>query len=128
MFDQPCHLLPETGLDIPARTLKVEEDAWLIADDHGIMPWWGNRDITRPKIVYGAVVHDCAKVPRNDVGKMRSLAALRPGDGSHMLGPPPAWLTGHSDDGHIAKVDDFRVGLWRRTRLIRHIEALHLRC
>lgn len=91
------------------------------------MPWWGNRDIPRSEIVYGAIVHHCAKVPRNDIGKMCSLTALRTGNGPHMLRPPPAWLTGHSDDGHIAKVDDFHMGLWGRARLIWRIEALHLR-
>lgn len=72
-------------LDIPARALKVEENAWLIADDHGIVSWRGNRDIARPEIVYGAIVHHCAKVSGNDVGKMCPLATLRTCDRSHML-------------------------------------------
>lgn len=113
-------------LDIPARALKVEENAWLIADDHGIVSWWGNRDIARPEIVYGVIVHHGAKVSRNDVGKMGSLTTLRPGDGPHMLGPPPAWLTGHSDDRHITEIDDFHAGFWGRARFVWRVETLHL--
>jgi hypothetical protein len=126
MVFSPCHLFARSG--IPARALEVEKYARLIADDPGIMSWWGNPDITRPKIVYGTVVQHRAKVPGNDVGKMGSLTAVRACDGSHMLGPLPAWLTGHSDDGHIAKVDDFHLCLWWRARFVWIIEALRLGC
>jgi len=122
----PCHL--PACLANPARVLEVEENAWLIADDPGIMSWWGNTDITWPKVVYGAIVEHRAKVPGNDVGKMGSLATLRPCDGSHMLGPLPAWLTGHSDDGHITKINDFHLRLWGCARLVWRIEALLLGC
>src|SRR5207248_8944904 len=76
------------------------------------MSRWGNADVTWPKIVYGAIVQHRAKVPGNDAGKMSSLATLRPCDGSHMLRPLPAWLTGYSDNGHIAKMNDFHLRLW----------------
>src|SRR5579863_9454770 len=61
---------------IPARALEVEKDAWLIADDPGIMSWRGNTNITRPKIVYSAIVHHRAKVTGNDVGEMWHLTAI----------------------------------------------------
>src|SRR5689334_21412834 len=76
----PCHLFACS--DIPARALEVEKYAWLIADNPCIMSWWGNTDITWPKIVYGTIVQHCAKVPGNDIGKMGSLATLRSCDGS----------------------------------------------
>src|SRR5579884_218951 len=113
-------------LDIPAGALKVEENAGFIADDHGIVSWRGDGDIARPEIVYGAIVHHCAKMSRNDVGKMGTLATLCSCDGPHMLGPPPARLTDHSDNGHIAEFDDFHVGLWGRACFVWCIEALHL--
>src|SRR5579875_962854 len=113
-------------LDIPACTLEVEEHTWLIADDHGIVSWWGNCDITRSEIVYGAIVHHGAEMSRNDVGEMGSLATLCPGNGPHMLRPSPAWLAGHSDDGHIPEFDDFHAGLWGCTCFVWCIEALHL--
>src|ERR1700686_2440438 len=124
----PFLLLFQLELDVPARVLEVEENAWLVADHPGIVSWRGNRDITRSQIVYRAIVQHCAKVPGNDVGKMRSLATVRPCNGSHMLGPLPAWLTGHSDDGHITKIDDFHLRLRGGARFVWSIEALLLRC
>lgn len=73
------------SLDISARTLKVEEHTWLIADHPGIMTWRGNTDISCAEIDYCAVVHPCAQGSGNDVGKMCSLASVCPRDGSHML-------------------------------------------
>lgn len=72
-------------LDIPARALKVEENAWLIPDDHRIMARRSNSNITWSEIVYGAIVHYCAKVTGNDISKMSTLATLRTRDGPHML-------------------------------------------
>src|SRR5579883_375671 len=112
--------------DISACSLEVEKDTWLIADDHGIVSWRGNCNIARAEFVYSAIVHYGAEMPRNDVGEMSSLATLCAGDGPHMLGPPPARLTGHSDDRHVPKFDDFHTGLWGCPRLVWRIEALHL--
>src|SRR5690348_952802 len=112
--------------DIPARVLEIEENAWLIAYNPGIVSRWGYCNVTRPQIIYRAIVQYCAKVAGNDVGKMGSLATVRPRNGSHVFGPLPARLTGHSDDGHIAKVDDLPPRLRGCARLVWSIEALLL--
>ena len=72
-------------LVIPARALKVEEIAWIIADDHGIVSWRYNRDIARPKIVYSVIVHLWAKMSGNDVRKMGSLLTLRSCERPYLL-------------------------------------------
>src|ERR1051326_2392473 len=112
--------------DIPARVLEIEEDAWLISYNPGIVPWRGYRNITRSQIIYCPVVQHCAKVAGNDIGEMRPLATVRPGNGPHMLGPLPARLTGHSDNGHITKVDDLHLCLWRSAHLVGSVETLLL--
>jgi hypothetical protein len=92
------------------------------------MTWRGNRDITWPKIEFCAVFHPCAKAPGNDVGKMGSLAILRPYDRPHMLGPPPARFPGRSHNRHIAKIDEFHLDLRGCACFIWCIETLLLGC
>ena len=113
-------------LAIPARVLEVEEYARLITDNPGIMPWWDDSHISRPKLDRGAVVHHRMKVPGNKVGKMCALATWRPSDGLAMLRPLPARFAGHSDDIHIAKLDTLHSCAGQFADFIGSIEALLL--
>jgi hypothetical protein len=72
-------------LDVPARTLNVEANAWLIANDPGIMTWRGNSDIPWAEIGFCAIVHHYVNVPGNDIAKMCYRATLRAYGGFDML-------------------------------------------
>src|SRR5690348_10064480 len=62
----------------------------LVADDPVVVPGRDIKDVPGPDLERGAVIHPAIHGTRQHEPDMMELAACRPGDGAHMLRPPPA--------------------------------------
>ena len=63
---------------------------WFVADDPIVTPGWDIKRRPRAYLELGAVIHSAIHGTRQRKPHMMELAAWRPGDGAHMLRPPPA--------------------------------------
>src|SRR5207244_5789963 len=81
-----------SALGVVLHASEVEHDTRLIADHFTIVPRRDRDHIARTEIELGAVVHDHLLMPREDIAKVRRLAAARTGQRLDVLRPAPPRL------------------------------------
>ena len=92
--DQHRCQYPLTDRRLTPSTPATPDDRrqWFVADDPVVMPRWDIKDVPGPDLELGAVIHSAIHGTRQRKPHMMELAACCPGDGAHMLRPPPAGL------------------------------------
>ena len=108
--DQHRCQYPFTDRRLTPSTPATPDDRrqWFVADDPVVMPRWDIKDVPGPDLELGAVIHSAIHGTRQREPHMVELAACRPGDGAHMLRPPPAGLQHEPADHHLSDSDRAR--------------------
>src|SRR5579884_2597001 len=115
------------ALGVVGEALPVDDHHGLVTDHPGVVSRRGDHHVAGPELVLGAIVHADAHASRDDVARVRALAALGLGDRLDVLRPAPARLedrTAH--DALAADVDDLQLAavVLEGAHLVRCVEAL----
>src|SRR5690606_21215459 len=109
-----------------AGTVPVDDHGGLVADHPAVVARAQAGDVTGAGLHLGAVVHQDAEAAAHVVLEVRCLAALGPGDGLDVVGPPPAGLEHQAAHLGAADGDDLGVAVGGFPALVGLLEGLLL--